>query len=82
MSVAGGWHFLRIERGRENNKEERVFGLSGVGIKPKIKKNNNEERVFSLSGVGIKPKIKRKIEYWENAERLGFKKVLLLLLLF
>ena len=53
---------MRIERGRENNKEERVFGLSGVGIKPKIKKNNNEESVFSLSGVGIKPKIKRKIK--------------------
>ena len=26
------------ERGRENGKEERVFGLSGVGIKPKIKR--------------------------------------------
>ena len=28
---------LRTERGRENDKEERVFGLYGVGIKPKIK---------------------------------------------
>ena len=28
---------LRTERGRENGKEDRVFGLSGVGIKPKIK---------------------------------------------
>ena len=34
-----GLGFLRIERGRENNKEEeRVFGLSGVGITPKIKR--------------------------------------------
>ena len=34
-----GLGILRIERGRENGKEdERVFGLSRVGIKPKRKR--------------------------------------------
>ena len=38
MPIGYGLGILRIERGRENSKEERVFGLSGVGIKPKIKR--------------------------------------------
>ena len=34
-----GLGILRIGRGKENGKEERVFvGLFGVGIKPKIKR--------------------------------------------
>ena len=38
MTMGYGLGILRIERGRENGKEESIFGLSGVGIKPKIKR--------------------------------------------
>ena len=38
MPMGYGLGILRIERGKENGKEERVYGLSGVGIKPKIKR--------------------------------------------
>ena len=39
MPMGYGLGILRIERGKENGKEERVFvGLFGVGIKPKIKR--------------------------------------------